>query len=154
MARLLVTLLLPVMALIPSIGCNGKQCTTAGCYSGVTFSFDQLSLDDSRKVDVVDAEGCVGDICRSMRWRFQRSGAARGFGGFGIDVSPLLRDGLGPALVLAHDAALNIRDSYEAWMELSVNGGEAVRLEEEVRLEQVQPNGPGCGPVCLRAEVR
>ena len=152
MRRLLVTLLLPALAITPTAGCNGKECTAAGCSNGVNFSFDEVALDDSRPVNVVEATGCLGDICRSIRWRFERSGASRGFGGSDIDVSPS-GEGIEAQLYLPHDAELNIRDTYEAWMELSVNGGEPVRIEDEVRLEQIQPNGPGCGPVCMRAKV-
>src|SRR5688500_7080015 len=146
MTRIFVAPLLLMLALIPA-GCNGKSCTDAGCSSGVSFFFSELQLDEDRRINVVDAESCIADICRSIRWRFQRSGAARGLGGSEIDVSPFRR-GIDAQLYLPHDADLNIRDTYEAWMELSVNGGEPIRLEEEVRLEQIQPNGPGCGPVC------
>lgn len=61
--------------------------------------------------------------------------------------------GLGAGLALPHDADFNIKDSYRSWMQLSVNGGVPVRIEDDVRLGQVQPNGPGCGPVCLQADV-
>lgn len=119
-----------------------RLCTQIGCESYLLFELD-VDLQPGLRYEL---EACVDGECTSETIVVDRNGFSRS-GAIGIDAH---RDTVGVTL---------FGDDYSGRHQVSLTviggpGGIARMAAEGIEFERVQPNGPGCEPVCWQAIVR
>ena len=104
-------------------GCAAKDCTTAGCIDAILVNAPSGLDGPSSGILTV----CVDSSCKETAFD----------------------DGAGH--VLKHVPFDDMEPGQQATAELVMPDG--TRYEAVVKLETSRPNGPGCGPVCVQADL-
>ena len=127
---------------VPDDPAASRECTLIGCESQITFNLP-VDLEPGQRYEL---EACVDGDCNSATLTL----SDRGFGTSGPFVIPAAGNAVNVLL---------LGDDYSGLHQVSLTvigpGGQVARIADEaVEFERVQPNGPGCEPVCWQATVR
>ena len=116
-------------------------CTLIGCESQIEF---QLS-GDLQRGETYQIETCVGEDCASATLQIPDSG-------FVLE---------GPFTLDADRDTVTVRllgSDYSGARSVSLHvdgpGGPVAEVETEIEFDRMQPNGPGCEPICWHATVQ
>lgn len=117
-----------------------QVCTQIGCESHILFELG-VDLQPGMRYEI---EACVDGECTSESVVVDPNGFST-VGAIGVDAH---RDTVGLRL---------LGDDYSGTHQVSLSivgpGMQISRITEAVEFERVQPNGPGCEPVCWQAVV-
>jgi hypothetical protein len=114
----------PAAVLVGAAACTSvKDCTTIGCVDAVVVRAPSGVVALATGTLTV----CAGDDCRRVRFD----------PGPGVDVATV------------QFPAMDAGDHVTAALVMP----DGSRYDDEVEAQSNRPNGPGCGPVCIEAEV-
>ena len=114
----------PAMLLLGAAACTAtKDCTSVGCANGVVVRGPVGVIEPSRGTLTV----CVEDVCQETRFE----------AGPGIDIAQV------------HFPEMGDGDDVTAVLVMP----DGARYEDAIEATGTRPNGPGCGPVCIDAEL-
>lgn len=134
-----------MVALATLSGCISGACTAIGCVDQVTYQLDAAAASNFTVGQAVQAKACVGTSCVTETLTLEMGNDAA--------ASQSLT-------YLATTRTLEYRpgtigvEPQTVTLELTRGGNVVARLTRDlVSFSRLQPNGPGCEPVCRQASV-
>jgi hypothetical protein len=143
MLLMLAACLAPRVPVLPAEPPGGEPiaCTLIGCESQIEFQLGG----DLQRGETYEIETCLDGDCASATIEIPDSGFVLE-GAFTLDAD---RDTVTVRLL-----GSDYSGARSVSLRVDGPGGPVAEVETEVEFDRMQPNGPGCEPICWHATVR